>query len=142
MLYFVCIFVFLHNMYRDPFGMNLTWWVANHPSWIMYECDKTTPAGLGVEQLITLDITNPDVIGMQSVCFCIWWDSNLFNEEWQFTNFAQTALNLGYNGMAADNFALGNAVGSCGKWDNGQWVQMYNGGWADDTYVQYVYILY
>jgi hypothetical protein len=50
--------------YRDPDSRDLAWWQANHPSWVLYACDQVTPAGLATDPEITLDISNPDVIGL------------------------------------------------------------------------------
>src|SRR5947209_13601678 len=42
---------------------DLTWWQANHPDWIEYQCDRTTVAyEFGESTAVPLDITNPDQV--------------------------------------------------------------------------------
>jgi len=53
-----------HGEANENFS-NLSWWQKHHPEWILYRCDRRTPAtywgpGLG------LDISNPDVL--QATC--------------------------------------------------------------------------
>jgi len=43
-------------------GHPLTWWKANHPDWILYECDQSTVAFVSGLTSVPLDISNPDVI--------------------------------------------------------------------------------
>ncbi|HLJ82825.1 MAG TPA: hypothetical protein VKT51_01450 [Candidatus Eremiobacteraceae bacterium] len=43
-------------------GHPLSWWQANHPDWILYECDRSTVAFVSGLTSVPLDITNPDVI--------------------------------------------------------------------------------
>jgi hypothetical protein len=57
--------------------------------------------------------------------------------EWQITNYAEPAITSGYDAIAADNFALGNAVAACGIWRDGEWIQMYTGKWDDVNYTKY-----
>lgn len=39
-----------------------------------------------------------------------------------------------YDGIAADNFAIGNALNACGIWRGNEWVQKYTGLWDDPVY--------
>jgi hypothetical protein len=43
-------------------GHPLSWWQANHPDWILYECDESTVAYVPGLTSVPLDISNPDVI--------------------------------------------------------------------------------
>ena len=91
----------------------LAYWQALHPDWILYQCDRTTPAYEINDPNIPLDMTNPAVI------------------DWQMQTYAIPASEAGYDALAADNLNLNNAFGACGFYRNGQWVQRYNGQ-ADD----------
>eukprot|EP00026_Physarum_polycephalum_P010102 Phypoly_transcript_10253.p1 GENE.Phypoly_transcript_10253~~Phypoly_transcript_10253.p1 ORF type:complete len:402 (+),score=37.04 Phypoly_transcript_10253:20-1225(+) len=104
---------------RDPDMRALKWWKNHHPTWLLYACDRETPARLEGDPTgpYVLDITNPDVI------------------DWQVKTYAQVAAKQGYKFLATDNFALGNAVNGCGVFDvRGNWVQKYNGSYNDDNY--------
>jgi hypothetical protein len=43
-------------------GHPLSWWQANHPDWVLYECDQSTVAYVSGLTSVPLDISNPDVI--------------------------------------------------------------------------------
>ncbi len=92
----------------------LAWWQAYHPDWILYRCDKKTPAYFGSDPGVSLDFSNRAVIA------------------WQMQTYAQPASQAGYNGIAADNVDLGNWAGACGVYRKGTWVQLYNGQRLDD----------
>lgn len=92
----------------------LSSWKATHPDWILYQCDRTTPAYEdGQNDIIPLNFSQPDVIA------------------WQVQNYALPASQYGYDAIAADNFNMENLVGACGSYKNGQWVQRYSGGTND-----------
>lgn len=96
---------------RDPDAQrNLTWWQTNHPSWVIYECDRKTPATPdATDTNIPLDISNPDVIA------------------WQVQIAAELSL-AGYDAIAADNFDVNNDQKACGVWESpGVWRDLYNG---------------
>lgn len=82
----------------------------SHPSWILYQCDRTTPAwytGL-VGRNVPLDVTNPEVIA------------------WQASRYAAPAAAAGYDAIAADMFIIHNAFKACGVWQSpGVWKQLY-----------------
>lgn len=102
---------------RDNELNTLEHWKSVHPDWIVYQCDKVTPAGfIGDAPHVPLDISNPEVI------------------EWQVSKYAGMVRDFNYQGIAADNFALGNAMGGCGTWKNGVWNQRWNGQWWDVQY--------
>eukprot|EP01079_Euglenida_sp_SAG-EU17-18_P000394 gene394-2423_t len=96
----------------DP-TRSLTWWQSNHPSWVLYKCDRKTPAwypGL-VGRNMPLDISNPAVV------------------EWQADTYAGPAGAGGYDAIAADMFGLYNSFGACGVWRGaGQWAELYPRG--------------
>ena len=97
-------------------GENLTWWQENHPSWVLYRCDKVTPAYWGEDPNIPFDISNPDVV------------------RYQVENYVVPAYQMGYHGMAMDNVALSNAGQGCGVWEedpnnatNKVWKKLFSG---------------
>ena len=94
---------------RQPFGLNASWLKAFAPDWLLYTCDRKTPANgergpcsagsllsppvlrtaLGQNTTFApLDMTNPDVV------------------KWQVEVAAAPALQAGYNSIALDNFGL------------------------------------
>lgn len=93
----------------DQAAHNLAYWKAVHPDWILYKCDRVTPAYFSSDPQIPFDFTNPAVIS------------------WQIQTYAQPASENGYDGIAADNVDLGNLFGACGVYSNGKWVQEYTG---------------
>lgn len=100
---------------QDPTGQSLSWWQANHPDWVVYKCDRTTPATAAGYGNIDLDITNPAV------------------QAWQL-DMVKNAAAKGYDGIAWDLYALDNAHHGCGIYRNGQWVQQYTGNFGDPQF--------
>lgn len=101
---------------HDPTNnYNYTWWKEAHPTWILYRCDRKTPAfkcfpPAPCDPPLPLDITNPDVV------------------QFQMDNGVLPAKKQGYKGIAWDNFNLGDSIRACGHYDEaGKWVAMYNG---------------
>jgi len=101
---------------NGPFELDLGWWQANHPDWILYECDRVTPVLWASYGAVVLDFTNPAV------------------EEYQFTHYASIAG--GKDALAMDNAMLDNTLEApggryghaCGVYDtSGQWVQKFSG---------------
>jgi len=88
---------------------DLAYWQAVHPDWILYKCDRVTPAYEFGDPNIPLDFANPALLS------------------WQVQTYAQPASKSGYDGIAADNVNLQNQFGACGVYINGQWVQRYTG---------------
>jgi hypothetical protein len=88
---------------------DLAYWKAVHPDWVLYKCDRVTPAYEYGDPNIPLDFANPALV------------------TWQIQTYAQPASEYGYDGIAADNVNLQNQFGACGVYRNGQWVQRYNG---------------
>ena len=51
-------------------GSNLSWWQEHHPSWVLYRCDRKTPAfkcfpPAPCDPPLPLDITNEEVVDFQ-----------------------------------------------------------------------------
>jgi hypothetical protein len=93
---------------------SLSYWKSVHPDWILYQCDRTTPAYEDGESAVPFDFTNPAVIA------------------WQLQTYAIPASQQGYGALAADNVNMQNLVGACGHYDkNGQWVQLFSGDQTD-----------
>jgi hypothetical protein len=89
---------------------SLSYWKAVHPDWILYKCDRKTPAyEINDNNVTPFDMTNNDFIN------------------WQVQTYAIPASENGYDAIAADNLNLDNAFGACGFYRNGQWVQRYTG---------------
>ena len=93
---------------------SLSWWQANHPDWVLYQCDKKTPAYYNNGTSVPLDFSNTAVIS------------------WQVQTYAVPASTSGYDSIGADNADLGNWSGACGVYRNGSWVQLYTGQQEDD----------
>jgi hypothetical protein len=107
---------------RDPdASRNLSWWQANHPTWVLYKCDRVTPANIDpAYPNVALDVSNPEVVA------------------WQVSSYAASYSAQGFDAIAADNFDIGNWAAACGIFaPNGTWVQLYNTSQpsVDPTYV-------
>ena len=98
----------------------LGWWRAHHASWVLYKCDKKTPAYPSGLLNIPLDISNPAVVA------------------WQMQTYGPTIEADGYSGLAVDLVGLSNADGGCGVWVNGVWQQRFTGQLKDDAWSQAV----
>lgn len=88
---------------------DLTYWKTVHSDWILYKCDRVTPAYEFDDPNMPLDLANPALVS------------------WQIQTYAQPASESGYDGIAADNVDLQNQFGACGVYKDGQWVQLYTG---------------
>jgi sugar lactone lactonase YvrE len=102
---------------RDPdASRTLPWWKANHPSWVLYECDRVTPVTIdAADANIALDVSNPDVVA------------------WQVATYASSFAAQGYAAVAADNFTPYNFFRACGVWaDAATWRPLYNGSLTED----------
>ena len=94
----------------------LTWWQAFHPDWILYKCDRVTPAWSQGLPMVPLDISNPDAIS------------------WQISTYANKAQQSGYTGLAVDLVGFYNGNSGCGVWVNGKWVQKFSGQKSDPAW--------
>ena len=92
---------------------DINYWRSTHPDWVLYKCDRTTPALEYGDPNMPLDFSNPAVV------------------QWQVQTYAQPASTNGYDAIAADNLNLENLFGACGFYKNGQWVQRYTGDTID-----------
>lgn len=105
----------------NPHGQSLSWWQTNHPDWIEYKCDHSTPAYEYGDPNVPLDISNPSVRSFIMQTYINW------------------ALSHGYSGVAFDNVSLQNSFGRCGHYNtSGGWVQQYSGQTNDQTYATMV----
>ena len=83
---------------HDPTNnYNYTWWKETHPTWILYRCDRKTFAfkcfpPAPCDPPVPIDITNPEVV------------------EFQMKNGVLPAKAEGYQGIAWDNFNLGDSI--------------------------------
>ena len=100
-------------------GFGLSFWLREHPDWVLYRCDRKTVAYWDGESAPTgsvpLDFTNPDVI------------------RWQVANQSKFAEAHGYDAMAFDNYGGGARQGAnpgqaCGVWlcNGTQWAYRFN----------------
>ncbi len=88
----------------------LDYWRAQHPDWVLYKCDRTTPAYEYYDPNMPFILTDPTVL------------------HWMVQSFAAPAAQYGYDAIALDNVNMDNMFGACGSYDkNGQWVQRYTG---------------
>ena len=95
---------------------SLPWWIQHYPTFVLYQCDRVTPAwecfaGEGCSHVsVPLDLTNPSVL------------------EYQLNVAVAPAKKIGYNAIALDNYSLRNEWKACGafKGKNGEWVQLYD----------------
>lgn len=78
---------------------------TQHPDWIVYQCDKTTPAAWGPDSNLVLDITNPAVRQFQ-------------------LDYMSAALDQGYSGVSFDNLSQSNTVKACGVYRGGAWYDL------------------
>jgi len=92
------------------------YWKSVHPDWVLYKCDRRTPAYEYGMPNMPLAFSNPAVIA------------------WQIATYALPASAYGYDGIAADNLDLQNSFGACGSYQGGKWVQRYTGQSNDPTW--------
>ncbi len=118
----------LTNQFGDK-GHDITWWLQYHPSWVLYECDKTTIAYVGGIPEVPLDISNQQVV------------TYLYDLS---GNYAE---NHGYAAVSLDFAELNNPTGGqgggtrgCGVWTKNHtvWVQKFSGQANDPAYAQAV----
>ncbi len=98
--------------------LSLNQWKATHPGWILYKCDRKTPAYEFGDRAIPLDFSNPAVVN------------------YQMQTYGIPASENGYDGITADNLNMENLFGACGTYQNGKWVQRYSGKYNDGRWEQ------
>ena len=107
----VAVSTYIPYAWAPDASQSLEWWQREHPSWILYKCDRKTPAWYtGLENKnVPLDVTNPEVV------------------RWQLVTYAAPAASAGYTVIAADMFELSNLFGACGVWERpGLWKPIYS----------------
>lgn len=107
-----------NGTFSDPAARHdLNYWKSVHPDWVLYQCDRVTPAYEDGDPNMPLDFTNPAVVS------------------WQVQTYAQPASANGYDGVDADNLNLQNLTGACGVYKNGVWEQRYTGQMNDPQWI-------
>lgn len=106
---------------RDPDKAHtLAWYQANHPDWVVYTCDRTTPAygyTYASGNDMSVDITNPAM------------------RDWFYSTYVEPEVHAGYPMIALDNISVTNWDSRCGHFDtNGVWVQQFTGVTNDSAY--------
>jgi hypothetical protein len=96
------------NLIIDGVRHDIQWFLANHPDWLVYTCDKKTPAYEYGDPNVPLDITNLAV------------------RVYMLETYIFPAIQDGYRWIAFDNIDFGNNGGRCGVWKNGEWVRLTN----------------
>lgn len=106
-------------------AQTLSWFLANHPDWIEYRCDRSTVAySFGQTTYVPLDTSNSAVLA------------------WLENTFYAPAARSGYKHLDFDNFQMtngGNWSGQrCGHWTgapaSSTWVAQYTGTQNDPNY--------
>lgn len=94
------------------------YWQRVKPEWILYRCDRVTPAFYSTSPDAPLDFSNPDVVTYMA------------------TNRTAGATT---NAIAVDMMYLYNAGQACGVWSSdGQWVPKFTGSTWDDAFTDAV----
>lgn len=99
--------------------LDLKWYQENHPDWIMYQEDKTTPAYGYIYSyggLVPLDVANPEV------------------REFYLQKFILPAVKLGYKMVAMDNVDLANWPKAVGRYAGEKWIPLYTGKKDDSVF--------
>jgi len=102
----------------DNFTHGVAWYQQHHPDWLEYLCDRKTLAfEFGSRDLAPIDFANPAV------------------RAYQWANWVDAPLALGYGGIAVDTMSASSNWGRCGHYDlSGSWVQQYSGQSTDPAY--------
>jgi hypothetical protein len=115
---------FYYPMDRDlDKSHDMDWYRANHPDWVVYKCDKTSPAPLYTYYwgfATPIDVTNPQV------------------RDYVLNTHVVPGIRSGKRIVALDNVSLSNDSNRCGVWRDGQWVQLYSGEKRDPEYARKV----
>lgn len=110
--------------FRDPDRTHdLAWYQQNHPTWVLYQADRVTPAYIYTYpngNPMPLDVSNPDV------------------REFFFSTYVQPWIDRGYPIIGVDNISLFNTQ-RAGRFDaDGNWVQMFSGAVTDPAHITWV----
>ena len=99
---------------RDPHPYNLSWYEKNHPEWVLYQCDGTTPAwefGQAIAGEVPVDIFNPEVLAWQL----------------QYIDSTNAALGKWMDAIAWDNYGFSNFIACGTKAADGSFTKRWNG---------------
>jgi hypothetical protein len=105
-------------------GQTFSWWQANHPDWILYECDQTTPAYVAGVSSVPLDISNPDVVN---------YILNLVGGYAEQNGYS--ALGFDLVSLRNDTGGPANGQHGCGVKTASGWVQKFSGNLEDPLWV-------
>eukprot|EP01050_Picozoa_sp_SAG11_P006047 SAG11_NODE_454_length_9347_cov_4.117539_5_plen_1638_part_00 len=111
------------NSMPQPISTNLSWWQEHRPTWVLYRCDRKTPATYWGTS-IPLDITNPEVLAWQ-----------LHANASDNPHSVDALIEAGFDSISLDVFGWGNYGKACGVFDAaGRWKPLYRVGksWDDD----------
>ncbi len=101
-------------------GHPLGWWKQKRPDWVLYQCDRQTPAWVpGLPHNVPLDISNPAVAAYQMGAVVPYMRTN------------------GYTSLTVDVISLTNGQGGCGVWtaNHTRWVSKFTGQQADPAWL-------
>src|ERR1044071_7045776 len=113
---------------RDAEGHPLEYWKANHPDWIVYQCDQSKPAyEFHDSRHVPLDISNPEVQDYQM-------------QEMASPLSKSVVPGASFTGISWDNVDLFNQ-NRCGIWRDGRWIPISNSkavlSWAESMYKKF-----
>jgi len=117
-------FPFARDPSADP--SRLAFYAQKHPDWVVYRCDRKTPAYSFGQPMVPLDFSNTDVL------------------DFLLSTYIYPALDTQkYDGIDFDNVGLTNAFGRCGIWKTDSqgirtWRQLYSGNLNDSHYADTV----
>lgn len=101
-------------------GHDLGYWQSTHPDWILYECDRVTPAYVPGVNSVPLDISNPDVVN---------YILNLVGGYTEQNGYS--ALGFDLVSLNNDLGGKGNGQRGCGVNTSSGWVQKFSGNTVD-----------
>jgi hypothetical protein len=103
---------------RFTLDYTLDWFAENHPDWVLYKDDRTTPALYLNDANVTFDFTNPEA------------------REFYFSTVMMPVISQGgFPIVALDNMAVHNTPRAAGHYDlDGNWVQLFSGENIDDVF--------
>jgi hypothetical protein len=103
-------------------GHTITYWKANHPDWILYECDQKTPAYVPGLSSVPLDISNPDVVNYILNLVGGYAEQNAYSA-------------LGFDLVSLkDDLGPGEGLRACGVKTSNGWVQKFSGNSVDPAW--------
>eukprot|EP01052_Picozoa_sp_SAG31_P003001 SAG31_NODE_110_length_24476_cov_9.909654_18_plen_1471_part_00 len=103
------------------------WVLGTHPEWLVYQCDRATPASGSAFATDPFGFPDPwahmplDLTSQPAL-------------EWMFRSMFNVTARAGFGAIAMDGFTLSNTDRACGVYRNGSWVQLYSNSTADAAY--------